>query len=471
MSDVRQLSAITPRGAFRRLGLYGLEPLAPILLAALATEEPLLLIGAHGTAKSLLLTRVALALGLELRHYNASLLNFDDLVGFPLPGKNGQVDYVRTPAAIWGAGAVIFDEISRCRPEVQNKLFPIIHERKVQGIALEGLRFRWAAMNPPSTDDDDNGYAGSEPLDTALADRFAFVVPMPAWVTLTEEEQLAIIQAEDTPIAPTDARHLTDALARTQATLELIRSELAKGVAAYVHSVVALLAQADIALSPRRAGMLFRSILAVHAAALALDPAALLPESALLALRNALPQRAQGIAVAEMKILAAHRDAWHFANIDPDDVLRTILCAADPLERIRLAVATPSLPKAEFSRVIADALATLGPGAREAATVHLFETGAVGRLNAAVAGQASELYRDMATAPTFSETLHATHARFETWTRVKDLLSHLDPNQPRDHLQANAMAAAFARKELAVPADADAAFAAYSQTEALLGAA
>jgi MoxR-like ATPase len=121
-----------PPGVFRRLGLYGLEGIAPVLLAALATEEPLLLIGPHGTAKSLLLTRIAAALGLEFRHYNASLLSFDDLVGFPLPGKDRRLEYVTTPAAVWGAGAVIFDEISRCRPEVQNKLFPIIHERKVQ---------------------------------------------------------------------------------------------------------------------------------------------------------------------------------------------------------------------------------------------------------------------------------------------------------------------------------------------------
>ena len=42
---------------FKRLGLHGLEPIAPVLVAALATEEPLLLIGPHGTAKSLLLTR------------------------------------------------------------------------------------------------------------------------------------------------------------------------------------------------------------------------------------------------------------------------------------------------------------------------------------------------------------------------------------------------------------------------------
>ena len=41
-----------PDGPFKRLGLHGFDPLAPVLVAALATEEPLLLIGPHGTAKS-----------------------------------------------------------------------------------------------------------------------------------------------------------------------------------------------------------------------------------------------------------------------------------------------------------------------------------------------------------------------------------------------------------------------------------
>jgi MoxR-like ATPase len=456
---------------FKRLGLQGLQGIAPVLMAALATEEPLLLIGPHGTAKSLLLTRIATVLGLEFRHYNASLLNFDDLVGFPVPGKDGRLEYVRTPAAVWGAGAVIFDEISRCRPDIQNKLFPIIHERKVQGITLEGLRYRWAAMNPPSTDDDDNGYLGSEPLDTALADRFAFVVEMPEWTGLTESEQLAIIQAEDSPICAADAQRLTDLLERTRVILPSIRETLAAGVASYVRTLAALLAQADLALSPRRAGMLYRSVLAVSAAALALDPGTAASDAALLAVRNALPQRAQGIAVPDVKLLAAHREAWRLANIAPGDPLRAILCAADPVERLRLAVATSALPKAEFSRVVADTLAQLQSGAREAAIVHLFETGAVGRLNAAVAGEAAQVYRDVATPPKFSETLHSSHARYRTWSTIKDLLSRLDPEEPRAHLRANALAAAFSRKEISTPQDAEQAFEAFAKTDNRMAAA
>ena len=56
---------------------------------------------------------------------------------------------MQTPASVWGAQCVFIDEISRARLDVQNRLFPIIHEKRVQGIALEALEHRWAAMNPP----------------------------------------------------------------------------------------------------------------------------------------------------------------------------------------------------------------------------------------------------------------------------------------------------------------------------------
>ena len=455
-------------GPFKALGLQGLDELAPVLIAALATEEPLLLIGPHGTAKSLLLTRIATALGLPFRHYNASLLNFDDLVGFPLPGPGGQLEYVKTPAAIWGAGAVIFDEISRCRPDIQNKLFPIIHERKVQGLALDGLRYRWAAMNPPSTDDDDNGYGGSWPLDIALADRFAFVVEMPGWNSLDEAEQLAVIQAEDGPVADEAAQKLSAVVASTRAALPGVKAALAEGIAAYVRSLVALLARADVPLSPRRAGMIWRTVLAVQAAAVVLGSRLSPSAIALLAARNSVPQRAQGISVAETKLLGAHREAWRFATIRPNDPLRAILLTADPVERLRLAIAAPSLPKGEFSALVAEGIAGLRPGAREAFVIEVFENGAVGRLNAAVAEQLGLIYRDIITPVQFSEAIHSASPRFQTWSRVKDLLSRLDPNDTLAHLQANALAAAFARAELATPKDAEDAFASFGETLARL---
>ena len=103
MKKTVEISLPTKGGLFECLGVIGFSSIEAPLLAALATESPLLLIGPHGTAKSLLLNKIAEALGLNFRHYNASLLNFDDLVGFPLPSQDGTLQYVKTPAAIWGA--------------------------------------------------------------------------------------------------------------------------------------------------------------------------------------------------------------------------------------------------------------------------------------------------------------------------------------------------------------------------------
>ena len=85
----------------RPLGLLGWERLEPVLLAALTTGEPLLLIRRYGTAKSFLSERLAQALGLVYRSYNASLINYDDLVGIPLTDETqSSLRYVTTPIAI-----------------------------------------------------------------------------------------------------------------------------------------------------------------------------------------------------------------------------------------------------------------------------------------------------------------------------------------------------------------------------------
>ena len=114
---------------------------------------------------------------------------------------------------------------------------------------------------------------------------------------------------------------------------------------------------------------------------------------------------------------------------------------------------------------MADALATLPPGARAAAAIYLFESNALGRLNAAVAEQAADLYRDALVAHRFSETIQNSSTRFRTWNRLKELLAKLDPDKPREVLCANALAAAFGSKVLGKPEDVDAALAAFQEAD------
>ena len=69
-------------------------------------------------------------------------------MGFPWPDeKTGAIRYIETPATVWQAESVLVDEINRCKPEHQNRLFSLIQERHIQGLKLEKLRCRWAVMN------------------------------------------------------------------------------------------------------------------------------------------------------------------------------------------------------------------------------------------------------------------------------------------------------------------------------------
>ena len=188
----------------------------------------------------------------------------------------------------------------------------------------------------------------------------------------------------------------------------------------------------------------------------------------LLAVTAGLPQRAQGIALPDVKILSAHKEAWRLAKLEAGDPLLAILTAADPVQRLRLAVAASALKRTDFSGIVADVLAQLPAGAREAGIAHLFETGAVGRLNAAIAEQAGVIYQGIATPTAFSEALHARDSRFTTWQRIKDLLSRLDPAEPRHALQANALVSLFVRREVTTAEDAEAAFNAFASTDLLL---
>jgi MoxR-like ATPase len=351
------------------LGLEGWTALEPVLLAALASEDPLLLVGPHGSAKSFLLERLAKSLQLEYRFYNASLINYDDLVGIPMPDEDRKgLHYISTPSAIWDAEVVFFDEINRTRPELQNKLFPIVHERRVQGIPLERLRYRWSAMNPPpapDSDDDLDVYLGAEPLDPALADRFSYVIEVPGWQQLQEDERRRVLRDQFRG-AHEFKVPLNELIAATQRYLDAFTAEASSALEDYVLVLLDQLHANKLRLSARRATMLHRNILAVHAARTALAESAF-PEfqsglvdwktSAILALRNSLPQVAQGVTPDPAVVLAAHRHAWDLALLDEENPWRTLLQIKDPMERCMSAIEMgPKVNDEYMSQLVVDAL-------------------------------------------------------------------------------------------------------------------
>ena len=60
-------------------------------------------------------------------------------------------------------------------------------------------------MNPPPADDTDAAaptYAGAEPLDVALADRFAFVITVPSFDALRAQALLDTVGRAPTTVVP-----------------------------------------------------------------------------------------------------------------------------------------------------------------------------------------------------------------------------------------------------------------------------
>lgn len=366
----------------RPLGLEGWLHLEAPLLAALVTEAPLLLVGKHGTAKSFLLERLAQAMKLEYRFYNASLLNYDDLVGIPVPTPDQTaLRYISTPTAVWDAEVVFLDEINRTRPDLQNKLFPLIHERRVQGIDLTRLRYRWAAMNPPTLDSDSeqgDTYVGAEPMDPALADRFAFILEVPDWTDLTDTEQRNILldQFKGRQEFPTS---VDDLVSHARTELERLQAEPPAIMTEYLIAFAAQRASAGHRLSPRRLSTLMRNILAVHASRIALQQAAQ-PESTSeaagvdaetsvwLAIRHSQPSLAQTGHVDHQGLRAAHRHAWQLVGLDANDPWKSLLAIQDPVQRFVKAVQIPgTLPDDALGQLALDAVAGLPDKAKRTA--------------------------------------------------------------------------------------------------------
>ena len=365
-----------PKAHLPDLGVYGFGRFEPVILAALVSEDPMLLIGRSGTGKTFLLNSLSEALGLKHRHYNASLISFDDLVGFPYPdGENASVRFLETPATVWGAESVLIDEISRCKPEHQNRLFSLIHERRVQGIPLPSLRYRWAAMNPAAGDQTDlESYTGSEPLDPALGDRFALFVRAVDWDDLEEDERFSVANPGGEGKVASDGGRLR---ARIEQCRQRFIEELdncPRKILDYVTTVVTALNGANVRISPRRARLMARSFLAatiVHGD--------LKEKIARLILECSLPHITWASEIAKNVIDAAHRLAWEAAS-KTEGRWVDLLFAEAKLDR-KLRIFLKHCPSAdEGTQAVAQVLAAETRERAAAFAFALYPAAALGRL-------------------------------------------------------------------------------------------
>ncbi len=358
----------------RRLGIYGYDAVEPILLAALVSEDPLLLIGKAGTGKTLLLNQLSASLELVHRHYNASLISFDDLVGFPMPDEaRKNIHYLPTPATVWGAESVLIDEINRCKPEHQNRLFSLIHECRIQGIRVEKLRYRWAAMNP-SEGGGEESYDGAYPLDAALADRFAYVLNVPDWAAMEESDKRKIAKPLGTPAAA-DTTTLPHEIEEARKRFQALLLDPPTAVTTYAVYAADLFAEAGLRLSPRRVRQLSRNLCAI----MALRNSAPRDADFRLCLTWSLPQRASGKAPLDEVVHGVHRTAWGEAvTPDVDTWLAALIASKDLSLRVRKLLTKPR-PADDITLAVTRLLGLMDPPRRLAFAFALYPAALEGR--------------------------------------------------------------------------------------------
>ena len=410
-----------------RLGVYGFDAVEPVILAALVTEDPLLLIGPSGTGKTYLLNSLSEALGLEHRHYNASLISFDDLVGFPYPESDGSgVRFLETPATVWGAESVLIDEISRCKPEHQNRLFSLVHERRVQGIAIAKLRWRWAAMNPCSADQSGaQDYVGSEALDPALADRFALFVEAPDWDELTEDERRGVVDPAGEGRIAGDGGALRRSVDEWRAAFVAQLERCPEKVCRYAVAATSALNAGKIRISPRRARLIARSLLAASIVA-----GASRERLFRRVLECSLPHACWGERPAKEAIAAAHRAAWGAAADTDEAWVQSFLTETRLDRKLALLLDHAKTPDAG-SQAIAQCLAGEARDRAAAFAFALYPAAALGRLPIGAEG-----VNDLAKVASpvlavdgevsWQERLNVSNTNHPEFARVATLLAGLD---------------------------------------------
>jgi hypothetical protein len=177
MSEAEQDEDKAAEGGYiASVGVFGWGSVERVIMSALVADKPLLLLGGHGLTKTEFAASVAHALIDDVSYttYDTPLLSNDDLLGILNPAKlrKGELEFIRTPASVWGLDAVCLDEVTRASPFVVGKLMELVRSKTVNGRATN-IRLVFATANPPKTSRG-VGYNANY-LDLAMASRFAVV--------------------------------------------------------------------------------------------------------------------------------------------------------------------------------------------------------------------------------------------------------------------------------------------------------
>ena len=176
----------------KNIGVLGFDPLEKVILAALLTEEPMLIIGKPGTDKANLLAYISQALGLSFKKVNAALTCKLALTGMPVIKDNeDKITFIRSRSSVWKDEALVFDLINETKPKCFGLISSILFDKQIYGYSLDKLQYRWATMEDTNLFNRDmtafkrqNIY-----LEEELVENFGFIIDAPTWESFSVEEK------------------------------------------------------------------------------------------------------------------------------------------------------------------------------------------------------------------------------------------------------------------------------------------
>lgn len=144
-----------------------------VLVAAIAANIPIMLIGKHGTSKTTAGKALAVALlGPDVRFaaYPCPEIGRSTLQGRTDLAKlrEGEEAFIKGDYTVWDKQVVLLDEPNRAPTYIQNMLMEFVRTRKLAGQPTEA-RLVMSAMNPPEAD------ATTSYLSPAMASRYVYV--------------------------------------------------------------------------------------------------------------------------------------------------------------------------------------------------------------------------------------------------------------------------------------------------------
>jgi len=373
----------------RSLGIVGWDALDAVLLAAVITESPVLVMGPPGCGRGLFLLRLARCLGWEFHRYDP----WNPPVSGDAPaneqettGRGGRSSRGSVPSC----AVVSLDDFDLARPDVQRQLVGMLVERPWSGDRHGPLHLCWAVASPGCP----LFTAGKGRADAVqnlgvgpvLLERFDFYLRAPAWQGLTNDEREALLAPWD--FAGGVRERLPALVKAAREGFRLAQEEDPVALRKYLVQLEQFLWAQGITLSTHRIRVLYRNTLAIHAAARALEGFPLergpwrtrsMFKSAYLALCHSLPQQAFDDPPEPALLEAVHGQAWAGACTRPRDIAHRLMGLTDPVTRLVCALRSESRLQGDtLGSLILDCLSRI-PG-EEYKTVAAIETWRVVRI-------------------------------------------------------------------------------------------